>query len=158
MCVFVLCVCVCVCIYFYCKCLLIYACTNSTFPHSLSYCSIGLCSMGLGTLYLEFQHVILKQHGRVNALHHQHQAICPCCSSLQNQLHGVWVFCTFVSARFTSSMMCLLLVLELYGRLIEWYLHLLMTENRENSRTCMNNTEFFGLMEYIHTHTHTRTS
>ena len=141
---------VCVCVYFNC----IQACTKSKFLHFLCYCSIAFCSMGLGMLYLEFQHVILKQHGRVNALHHQHQAICPCCSSLQNQLHGVWVFGTFVSTRYISCMMCLLFVHELYGRLIEWYLYLLMTKNHENSRTCINNTKFFGLMDYTRTHTH----
>jgi hypothetical protein len=40
---------------------------------------------------------------------------------------------TFVSARFTSCMMCLLLAHELYGRHIEWYLHLLMMKNYGNN-------------------------
>jgi len=61
----------------------------------------------------------------------------------------------FCQSRFTSCMICLLLVHELYSRLIEWYLHLLMTKNHENNRTCMNNTEFFRLIDYVRTHTHT---
>jgi hypothetical protein len=55
---------------------------------------------------------------------------------------------TFFNAIFTSCMMCLLLVHELYGRHIEWYLHLLMIKNHENNGPCMNNNEFVGLMDY----------
>jgi hypothetical protein len=119
----------------------------------LCYCSIALCSMGLGMLYLEFQHVILKQHGRVNVLHHQHQAICPCCSSLQNHPHGVWVFGTLVSARFTSCMMCLLLVHELYDRFIEWYLRLLIMKNHRTTGLVWITLSFLDWwIIYLHIH------